>query len=100
MAQDEFTQQLELQMAELEEKERQLKQLPERILKEKRESAMTMPPIPGHADRERAKRHGQAIVTHGEVQNALREHNHSLAMLILLAACTASLVWWAMRVMG
>lgn len=98
-AKDQDTLQLDLQMAELEEKERELKELPERILREKRESAMTMPPIAGHDERERARRHAVAILTRGEVQNAVREHNHSLAMLILLAACTVSLVWWALRLM-
>lgn len=99
-ANDDSTLQLDLQIAELAEKERQLKQLPGKILKEQRESAMMIPPIPGHADREREKRHLETILTHGEVQNALREHNHSLVMFILLFACTASLVWWALRVMG
>lgn len=97
---DEFTLQLDLQLAELSEKARQLEQLPERIRREKRESEMTIPPCAELEERIRAKRHEEAIVTRGEVQNVVREHNHSLAMLILLTACTASLLWWALRVMG
>jgi len=94
---DDLTLQLELQMAELEEKKRELEELPKRILAAKLESEMTMPPMEWLKDRKRAKDHEQALVTRGEVQNVVREHNHSLIMLILLLACTASLAWWGIQ---
>lgn len=96
---DDLTLQLELQMAELEKQERDLVELPNRLRAAKLESEMTMPPIAELNDRERAKRHQQLIVTRGEVQNVVREHNHSLIMLILLLACTASLAWWGIQLM-
>lgn len=97
---DDSTHQLALQLAELTEKERQLQRLPERIRREKRESEMTLPPNPDLEERLRAKRHEEKIVTRGQVENAIREHDRSLVLLILLAACTASLLWWAYQAMG
>lgn len=92
--------QLDLQLAELSEKERQLQQLPERIRREKRENEMTIPPYAELEERIRKKRHEERIVTRGQVENAVREHDRSLLLLLLLAACTASLVWWAFELMG
>lgn len=97
---DEFTLELDLQLAQLSAKERELQQLPERLRKARRESEMTMPPCAEIKDRERQRRHEQQIVTRGEVQNAVREHNYSLLLLILLATCTASLAWWVLQLMG
>lgn len=91
--------QLALQLAELTEKERQLQQLPEQILREKRESEMMLPPNPELEGRLKAKRHHEQIVTRGQVENAVREHDRSLILLILLVACTASLIWWAYQAM-
>lgn len=92
--------QLALQLAELTEKERQLQQLPEQIRREKRESEMMLPPDPELEMRLKAKRHHEQIVTRGQVENAVREHDRSLILLVLLVACTASLLWWAHRAMG
>ena len=96
---DDSTHQLDLQLAELSEKARELERLPERIRREKRESEMTIPPCEELKDRERQKRHEEMIVTRGQVENAVREHDRSLVLLILLAACTISLLWWAYQVM-
>lgn len=96
---DDSTHQLDLQLAELSEKARELEQIPDRIRREKRESEMTIPPCEELKERERKKRHEEMIVTRGEVQNAVREHDRSLVLLILLTACTMSLLWWALEVM-
>lgn len=95
---DDSTNQLDLQLAELTEKARQLEQLPERIRREKRESEMTIPACAELEDRMRAKRHEERIVTRGQVENAVREHDRSLFLLILLALCTISVLWWAYRI--
>ena len=97
---DESTLQLDLQLAELDEKARQLQQLPERIRREKRENEMTIPPCVELEERMRAKRHEERIVTRGQVENAVREHDRSLLLLILLTICTASLIWWGLQAMG
>jgi len=96
---DDSTYQLALQLAELTEKERQLQEIPERIRREKREKEMLLPPDPNLEERLRAKRHHEKIVTRGQVENAVREHDRSLILLILLTACTASLLWWAYQAM-
>jgi len=96
---EDSTYQLDLQLAELTEKARQLEQLPERIRREQIENEMTIPPCAELEDRLRAKRHEERIVTRGQVENAVREHDRSLFLLILLAACTGSLLWWAYQVM-
>jgi hypothetical protein len=94
------THQLDLKLEELTRKERELQELPKRIARERREIEMTIPPCPDIADRKRRKDHLEKIVTRGEVANAVREHNKSLVLLVLLAACTLSLIWWATRLMS
>ncbi len=92
--------QLDLQLAELTAKERLLKEMPDRIRREKIESEMTIPPCEELEERKRARRHEELIVTRGQVQNAVREHDRSLLLLILLVACTLSLGWWAFQLMA
>lgn len=96
---DDSENQLDLQLALLSEKERQLQQLPEQLRRAKRESEMTLPPVEELEQRIRAKKHHEQIVTRGQVENAIREHDRSLVLLILLMACTAAMAWWAYRSM-
>lgn len=91
---DDLALQLELKIAELEGKKNELQQLPERIQREKREREMTIPPDPSLAERRRAREHEERLVTHGQVENVVREHNGSVVLIILLCACIAALAWW------
>lgn len=97
---DTHQQQLELRITELDRKARELQEFPKLMYQAKLESEMTIPPCPDLAERERQKRHLEQIITRGEVENTVREHNRSLLLLFLLAACTVSLIWWATRLMN
>ncbi len=97
---DDLELQLELKIAELEGKKNELQRLPERIQRERREREMTIPPDPGLEERRRAREHEARIVTHGQVENVVREHNGSVILILLLAACIASLAWWASKFWG
>ncbi len=82
----------------LEEQQRELAKIPERLAREQKERETTMPPLADLVDRMRAKEH-QRKYSRGEVSNVLRDQNRSLLLLLLLLTATGTLIWWGMQLM-
>jgi len=95
----------ELDLDALKQEEEQLRilecslaELPKKLAREIKERATMMPPHPDIAERERMKRHEEAV-TRSEVTNLARAQTRSLSLLFLLLAATGALIWWSIRLM-
>lgn len=83
----------------LEERQRELAKIPERLAREQHERETTMPPLAEIEDRRRMKEYDQKLVSRGEFKNVMRDQNRSLVLLVLLITATATLIWWGMQLM-
>lgn len=83
----------------LEERQRELAKIPERLAREQRERDTTMPPLAEIEDRRRMKEYDQKLVSRGEFKNVVRDQNRSLVLLVLLITATGALIWWGMQLM-
>ena len=69
-----------------------------RITQERIDMETTMPPLEEVQARIQRRKH-EETVSRGEVANIRRDQTRSLAMLALLLAATATLIWWGVKLM-
>ncbi len=95
----------ELELNHLREREQQLSKRAresaanqERLVKERRERELTMPPL--EEVRERLRRNEQeAKVSRGEAKNRKLDQTRDLLLIALLVTATCALIWWGVQLM-
>jgi len=97
----------DLELAKLREEEQRLLQqqkeiteLPKKLERERHERDRTMPPLESLKERERARKHEQALATRGGLRNLQKAQNRSILLLIMLVLATCSLVAWGIKLMN
>ncbi len=78
---------------------RELVKLPAKLESDKRDRDATMPPMAEIKERQDINRF-EEILSRGQIENVLRTQRHSLGMMLLLAAATAMMLFWAYRIMN
>ncbi len=83
--------------ARLEEAHKEYVKLPAKLERERRDRESTMPPMAEIREREQIKQFERSL-SRGQIENTLRVQRQSLAMMLLLAAATGLMLFWAYRI--
>lgn len=96
----------ELDLGQLDEEEKSLRErlalLEEsrrRIMAERNEESMTLPPSELVQNADKRKAHDE-LVSRKQDRNIRREHRSGIMLLVLLITASITLIWWALKLMN